>query len=91
MSLIKVLGEPQYACSNLFVADCDGNRLVYPAPYHLEVRLGDDSQKSDEIELAVNSYFESIFMVEYFFSLFFFVLGYDGTLSSYIFDNVTKK
>jgi hypothetical protein len=91
MAIIKVFGTEHYACSNLFLTDCDGHNYVYPAPYHLDVQLGAEKESDDIIEIGVGSYFESILMSEYFFSLLFFVIGYDGTLASYIFDTVSKK
>jgi len=89
--MLKCIGRNYYAVSNLFVQTCDGEYLTYPAPHGLILDVDSKDEKNNSLTVSVSSYYDSILMLDYVFSLFFYLMFFDGTIESFYLGSVFLK
>jgi hypothetical protein len=86
---VNCFGRKYFAISNLFVRDIDGNFFTFPAPY--SILLESDFKSNDTLEICYSSYYESPLVLDYIFSIFFYVIFFDGTIETIYLEEVSLK
>lgn len=86
---IDCYGTKYFAISNLFIKSADGDFFTFPAPYALS--LQSDSQDRSTLEICYANYYESPLVLDYIYSLFFYIFLYDGTVETLYFQSVWLK
>lgn len=93
MTAIKIFDVDYKAVSNLFVETFEEHSFCFPAPTRLHVTIGKEDSDSgvSELKLTCQSYLDSPFIVDYYLDLFFYVLGNDFQLSTFLFKQISMK
>ena len=87
--MIQCFDKKYYAISNLFTQSCDGDFFTFPAPYH--ILLNSDFKSNNVLEISYANFYDSPFILDYIFRLFFYVLFYDGTIETIYLESVSLK
>ena len=86
---IDCFNQKYFAVSNLFIRTGDGDFFTFPAPYAL--KFDSDFQASNMLEVCYANYYESPLIVDYIFSLFFYLFSFDGTVETMYLQSVWLK
>ena len=88
---INIFNKNYKAVSNLYVRDIEENDLVYPAPIGMCVKIKEDDKDVNKLYLYVTSYLDSPLTLDYYIHLFFYVLGEDFTLNTFLFKQIVLQ
>ena len=86
---VNCFGRKYFAVSNLFIRTADGDFFTFPAPY--SILLESDFKSNNTLEICYSSYYESPLILDYLFSLFFYVIFFDGTIETIYLEAVYLK
>lgn len=93
-----VIFDKKYKCiSNLFVEKDNSNttkciNFVYPYPLEVYGTIENEEKNTkNNLDLTFSSYYDSILIIDSYFSLFFYLLDFDYTITTMYFRNIIKN
>lgn len=89
---IQLFDKPYKSCSNLFVDTYTGEEYCFPSPFFISATIENETKKTtNKLELGFVSFNESPLILDYSFSLFFFVLNFEYKIESFYFPVLMKQ
>lgn len=90
--MIEIFGKKYRAASNIFVETIEDSDLVYPSPLSLCATIEDEQKHlKNELKFKFSSYYDSILVLDFQFSIFMYLLSYDYRIETLYIDKIEKK
>ena len=90
--MIEVFNKKYKACSNIFVHTLEDEKFTFPAPLALYATI-EDVQKDlkNEIKFTFSSYYNSLLILDFQFSVFMYLLSYDYHIDTIYIEGLEKE
>ena len=83
--MIQIFDKKYKAISNIFVTTYDDNKYVFPSPMSIEMTIANEERnQKDRLVAVFNNYYESILVLDNYFSCFFYLLNFEFRIETMI-------
>lgn len=90
--MLELFDKRYKAISNVFVETYTGEKYIFPAPIYIYGTIENETKNlKNRLEIRYDSFWDSLFILDYHFSFFAYLLTFEYRLETILIQNLIKK